>query len=484
MSALDQKTRWRHTTTSRQSDYSDHVAEIGIVPASNRCVVRDHKFTGHRAFAAGQEKTRPVEFSHRISFMDYEKCFADAVDRVRTENRYRVFAHLERIAGEFPRARNHGPGPERVVVWCSNDYLAQGQNPVVLQALREAALSMGAGSGGTRNISGTQDVHVALERELADLHGKQAALLFTSGYVSNSATLSTIGKLLADCVILSDALNHASMVEGIRQSGCDKLVFRHNDLEHLEELLIGAQRRPKLIAFESLYSMDGDFAPISAICDLAERYGAMTYLDEVHAVGLYGRRGGGVSERDGQARRLTLIEGTLAKAFGCLGGYIAGSAALIDAVRSSAPGFIFTTSLPPAIVAAALASVRFLKVHDELRKRHQERAHRLKSQLRLAGLPLMPSASHIVPVLVGCPTRAKQITDRLMLDHGIYIQPINYPTVPKGTERLRITPSPEHTDELIDELVEALASVWDKTMGASARKIRTREPANATVRIA
>jgi 5-aminolevulinate synthase len=416
--------------------------------------------------------------------MNYEKLFEDAVDRVRRENRYRVFAHLERIAGDFPFARNHGPGPERVVVWCSNDYLAQGQNPIVLQALREAALRMGAGSGGTRNISGTQDVHVALERELADLHGKEAALLFTSGYVSNAAALATIGRLISDCVILSDALNHASMVEGIRHSGCDKLVFRHNDLEHLEELLIGAGNRPKLVAFESLYSMDGDFAPIAAICDLAERYGAMTYLDEVHAVGLYGRRGGGVSERDGQAHRLTLVEGTLAKAFGCLGGYIAGSAALVDAVRSLAPGFIFTTSLPPAIAAAALASVRFLKVHDELRKRHQERARRLKKQLGLAGLPVMPSDSHIVPVLVGCPRRAKQITDRLMLEHGIYIQPINYPTVPKGTERLRITPSPEHTDELMDALVEALVSVWDKTIEPSVGNGRLQERANAAARIA
>lgn len=402
--------------------------------------------------------------------MNYEKRFADAVDGVRRENRYRVFAHLERIAGDFPFARNHGPGPKRVVVWCSNDYLAQGQNPVVLQALQEAALRMGAGSGGTRNISGTLGVHVALERELADLHGKEAALLFTSGYVSNSATLSTIGKLMPDCVVLSDAFNHASMIEGIRQSGCEKLVFRHNDLEHLEQLLatLGPQRA-KLVAFESLYSMDGDCAPIASICDLAEKYGAMTYLDEVHAVGLYGDRGGGVSERDGQAHRLTVIEGTLAKAFGCMGGYIAGSPALIDAVRSLAPGFIFTTSLPPAIAAAALTSVRFLKVHDDLRKNHQQRAHRLRTLLSAAGLPVMASQSHIVPVLVGCPIRAKQITDRLMMEHGIYIQPINYPTVPKGTERLRLTPSPAHTDELMDALVEALVLVWRQTEKGTAR---------------
>jgi 5-aminolevulinate synthase len=395
--------------------------------------------------------------------MNYEEVFSNAVDAVRTENRYRVFANLQRLAGEFPYARNYGPGPERVVVWCSNDYLAQGQNPVVLKALSEAALSMGAGSGGTRNISGTHQLHIALERELSRLHGKQAALLFTSGYISNSATLAVIGRLLPSCVIFSDALNHASMIDGIRQSGCDKRIFRHNDVAHLERLLQSeGSDRPKLIAFESVYSMDGDFSPIARICDLADRFGAMTYLDEVHAVGLYGAHGGGVSERDGQAYRVTVIEGTLAKAFGCMGGYISGSAALVDAVRSLAPGFIFTTSLPPAITAAALTSVRFVMEHDELRKTHQERASRLKRLLRAAGLPIMPSPSHIVPVLVGCPTRAKEITDHLMMKHAIYVQPINYPTVPKGTERLRLTPSPAHSDDLMDQLVSALVDVWEE----------------------
>jgi len=398
-----------------------------------------------------------------MNHLDYEKVFSNAVETVREGNRYRVFANLERLAGQFPYARNHGPGPSRVVVWCSNDYLAQGQNPEVLEALSDAALQMGAGSGGTRNISGTHCLHGALERELADLHGTQAALLFTSGYIANAATLALVGKLLPGCEIFSDALNHASMIDGIKQSGCVRRIFRHNDVAHLEQLLRKADpERPKLIAFESVYSMDGDFAPIGDICDLAEDYGAMTYLDEVHAVGLYGRRGGGVSERDGQAHRLTVIEGTLAKAFGCMGGYIAGSAALVDAVRSMAPGFIFTTSLPPAITAAALMSVRYVREHVELRERHQERAQRLKGLLKAAGLPLMPSRSHILPLLVGCPLRAKQICDLLMHEHGIYVQPINYPTVPKGTERLRLTPSPVHSDELMEELVAALVKVWHR----------------------
>jgi 5-aminolevulinate synthase len=400
----------------------------------------------------------------KVVQMNYEQVFSKAVSTVRDEKRYRIFANLARIAGEFPYAHNYGPGRKRVVVWCSNDYLAQAQNPAVLEAMSSAALSMGAGSGGTRNISGTHHLHVALERELAELHGKQSALLFTSGYVANSATLSLIGRLLPGCVIFSDALNHASMIDGIRQSGCEKRIFRHNDVTHLEQLLRAADpKSPKLIAFESVYSMDGDIAPIARICDLAETYGAMTYLDEVHAVGLYGARGGGVSERDGQADRLTVIEGTLAKAFGCMGGYIAGSVALIDAVRSLAPAFIFTTSLPPAITAAALTSVRYVKEQGSLRERHQERARRLKSMLRNAGLPVMPSPSHIVPVLVGCPLRAKEITDRLMLEHGIYVQPINYPTVPKGTERLRLTPSPAHSNELMDRLVSALTIVWNET---------------------
>jgi 5-aminolevulinate synthase len=395
--------------------------------------------------------------------MDYEKIFQNAVDEVREEGRYRVFADLERMAGEFPYARNHGPGPDRIVVWCSNDYLGQGQNQVVIEAACAAARKMGSGSGGTRNISGTHHLHVLLENSLADLHGKKAALLFTSGYVSNSATLSTVAKLMPGCIIFSDALNHASMIDGIRQAGCERRIWRHNDLEHLEELLAAADpEAPKLIAFESVYSMDGDVAPIAGICDLADRYNAMTYLDEVHAVGLYGKRGGGISERDGVAHRLTIIEGTLAKAFGCMGGYIAGSSALVDAVRSHAAGFIFTTSLPPAIAGAALASVEYLKAHDELRQHHQERAATLKKRLAAAGLPVMPSETHIVPLLVGCPVRAKQITDDLMVSHGIYVQPINYPTVPKGTERLRLTPTPFHDDILMGNLVEALLESWSK----------------------
>lgn len=395
--------------------------------------------------------------------MNYEQLFEDAVDKVHRENRYRVFADLQRIAGDFPYARNHGPGPDRVVVWCSNDYLGQGQNPAVIEAAVEATRHMGSGSGGTRNISGTHHVLVELEEELANLHRKPAALVFTSGYVSNSATLSTLAKLMADCVIFSDELNHASMIDGIRQSGAEKQIFRHNDVAHLESLLQAQPfNRPKLIAFESVYSMDGDVAPIAEICDLADKYGAMTYLDEVHAVGLYGKRGGGISERETLADRITLIEGTLAKAFGCLGGYITGSRALVDAVRSHASGFIFTTSLPPGVAAGALASVRYVKKHDELRERHQERSTRMKKLLSDAGLPVMPSETHIVPILVGCPTRARQMTDLLMLQHGIYVQPINYPTVPRGTERLRITPSPFHNDQLMDAAVAAVTSVWNQ----------------------
>jgi 5-aminolevulinate synthase len=393
--------------------------------------------------------------------MDYESRFTEAVEVVRHEGRYRVFAHLERIAENYPRAINHGPGPDEVVVWCSNDYLGQGCNPVVIDAGRLALKRMGAGSGGTRNISGTNDLHVRLERTLAVLHGKQAALLFTSGYVSNSATLKTLGALFPGLVIFSDALNHASMIEGIRHSGAAKHIWRHNDQAHLEELLAAEDSQaPKLIAFESVYSMDGDVAPIHAICDLADRYGAMTYLDEVHAVGMYGQRGGGISERDGAAHRLTVIEGTLAKAFGCMGGYIAASEPCVDAIRCSATGFIFTTSPPPAITGAALASVEYLMAHPELRGRHQERATRLKRMLRAAGLPVMASETHIVPVLVGNPVLAKAATDRLMQRHGIYIQPINYPTVPKGAERLRITPSPYHDDTLMDDLVAALTETW------------------------
>lgn len=401
--------------------------------------------------------------------MDYETQFAAAVASIRDEGRYRVFCDLERRAGHYPRARHYAAvggdaGAEReVTVWCSNDYLGMGQHPVSLDAACAAVRAIGTGAGGTRNISGTTHLHVLLERELADLHGKPAALLFTSGYVANEATLSTIGQLMPGCVIYSDAHNHASMIAGIRHSRCEKRIFRHNDVAHLEALLRATPAAtPKLIAFESVYSMDGDFGPIAGICDLAERYGAMTYLDEVHAVGLYGRRGGGVAEALGQMARLTVIQGTLAKAFGCMGGYIAGSATLVDAVRSIAPGFIFTTSLAPAVVGAALASVRHLKADGSLRERHQERAATLKARLAAAGLPLMPSPSHVVPVVVGDPVLCKQASDLLLDDYGIYIQPINYPTVPRGSERLRITPTPWHDDRAIDHLVQALIEVWSR----------------------
>jgi 5-aminolevulinate synthase len=395
--------------------------------------------------------------------MDYKAAFADALDKVRAEGRYRVFADLKRHRGRFPNATWTRPdgSTSEVVVWCSNDYLAQGENPVVLDAMKAAIDEAGAGSGGTRNISGTTRYHVELEHELADLHGKEAALLFTSGYVSNEASLSTLYKILPGLIVFSDALNHNSMISGIRGGRGPRHVFRHNDLAHLEELLAAADpAAPKLIAFESVYSMDGDIADIRGTVALAKKYGAMTYIDEVHAVGMYGPRGAGVCERDGVMADIDIIEGTLGKAYGVMGGYIAADAVIVDAIRSYADGFIFTTSVPPAVAAGAVASIRWLKEHNEVRVKHQERAAALKARMEAAGLPVMPSVSHIVPVLVGDPVHCKLISDILLEEHGVYVQPINYPTVPRGTERLRFTPSPAHTDEMMDDLVRALEKLW------------------------
>jgi 5-aminolevulinate synthase len=395
--------------------------------------------------------------------MDYGAFFSGALARLRDERRYRVFADLERIAGRFPHAVWHSPhGQRNVVIWCSNDYLGMGQHPKVIGAMVETATRMGTGAGGTRNIAGNNHPVIELERELADLHGKEAALVFTSGYVSNETGIATIVRLMPNCVMLSDALNHNSMIEGIRQAGAEKKIFRHNDMAHLEELLRAAGDRPKLILFEGLYSMDGDVAPVKQICDLAERYNAMTYIDEVHAVGMYGPRGGGIAEREGVMHRIDVCEGTLAKAFGCLGGYIAGRRDVIDAVRSYAPGFIFTTALPPSVAAAATAAIRHLKTSSWERERHQDRAARTKAVLTAARLPVMASDTHIVPVFVGDPEKCKAASDLLLEEHGIYIQPINYPTVPRGAERLRITPSPYHDDGLIDALAEALVDVWGR----------------------
>jgi len=396
---------------------------------------------------------------------DYKAAIRNAVNEVRDEGRYRVFADLRRHSGNFPRATWTTPSGDTrdVTVWCSNDYLGQGQNPIVIAAMHKAIDEAGAGSGGTRNISGTTHYHVELEAELADLHGKSGALLFTSGFVSNEATLATLAKILPGLIIFSDELNHASMIAGVRNGGGPYKIFRHNDLEHLESLLAAAPvDAPKLIAFESVYSMDGDIADIRSTAALAKKYGALTYLDEVHAVGMYGLRGGGVSERDGAAADIDIIEGTLAKAFGVMGGYITADVDIIDAIRSIAPGFIFTTSLPPALSAGALASIRWLKAHNEVRVRHQERAESLKMRFASAGLPVMPSVSHIVPVMVGDPVHCKLVSDMLLADHGVYVQPINYPTVPRGTERLRFTPTPFHTDAMMDDLTAAMQGLWAK----------------------
>jgi 5-aminolevulinate synthase len=397
--------------------------------------------------------------------MDYQKFFTDGIDTLKDEGNYRVFADLERQVGDFPRALSHSPAGEvgDVTVWCSNDYLGMGQHPEVRAAMKDAIDRVGAGAGGTRNISGTNHYHVLLERELARLHGTEAALIFTSGYVANEATLGTLGAQLPGCTIVSDALNHASMIAGIRYSRAAKKIFAHNDVDDLDRKLADCDPdAPKIVAFESLYSMDGDIAPIAEMCDVAERHGAMTFLDEVHAVGMYGPTGAGIAERDGQAARITVIQGTLAKAFGVVGGYIAASTDLIDYIRSYAAGFIFTTSLPPAIAAGALASVRLVRDATDLRTRHQERAATLKARLGEAELPVMPSPSHVVPILVGDAVRCKQVTDELMNRYRIYVQPINYPTVPVGTERLRLTPSPLHDDDRMGELVHALSEIWGR----------------------
>ncbi|MEM9717149.1 MAG: 5-aminolevulinate synthase [Pseudomonadota bacterium] len=396
--------------------------------------------------------------------MDFDALFEGQLDALKAEGNYRIFADLKRKCGSFPRAVNHHEnGVRDVTVWCSNDYLGMGQNEAVIRAMQDALQECGAGAGGTRNISGTNHHHLILENELADLHQKEAALLFTSGYVSNWAALSTLGARLPNAVILSDAGNHASMIEGIRHSKCQKMIWRHNDVEHLEELLASLPADvPKIVAFESVYSMDGDIAPIAEICDVADKYGAMTYLDEVHAVGLYGPRGGGISERDNVAHRVTLIEGTLGKAYGVVGGYITGSAALCDFIRSFASGFIFTTALPPAVAAGAYTSIRHLKQSDMERARHQRTVAKVRAKLDAAQIPHMANPSHIIPVMIKDPVKTRMISDYLMDMYGIYVQPINYPTVSKGTERLRITPSPLHNDDDIDHLVRALSELWNQ----------------------
>ncbi len=397
--------------------------------------------------------------------VNYDAVFEKAIDRLHAEGRYRVFIDILRNKGNYPNARcfaGHN-GPKDITVWCSNDYLCMGQHPKVITAMEDALHDVGAGSGGTRNIGGNTHYHVELEHELADLHGKDGALLFTSGYVSNDATLSTLAKVLPGCIIYSDELNHASMIAGIRNAGCEKRVWRHNDLAHLEELLAADDpEAPKLIAFESVYSMDGDVAPIAAVCDLADKYNALTYCDEVHAVGMYGARGGGISERDEVADRVTIIEGTLGKAFGVMGGYIAADQKIIDVIRSYAPGFIFTTSLSPVLVAGVLASVRHLKASSEERTAQHANAAMLKTLFADAGLPVMVSNTHIVPLMVGDPVKAKKISDILLAEYGVYVQPINYPTVPRGTERLRFTPGPQHTEAMMRDLTSALIEIWGR----------------------
>ena len=397
--------------------------------------------------------------------MNYNAIFEKAIDRLHSEGRYRVFIDILRNKGNYPNARcfaGHN-GPKDITVWCSNDYLCMGQHPDVISAMENALHDVGAGSGGTRNIGGNTHYHVELEHELADLHGKDGALLFTSGYVSNDATLSTLAKVLPGCIIYSDELNHASMIAGIRNAGCEKRVWRHNDLAHLEELLAADDPDvPKLVAFESVYSMDGDVAPIGAVCDLADKYNALTYCDEVHAVGMYGARGGGISERDAVADRVTIIEGTLGKAFGVMGGYIAADQNIIDVIRSYAPGFIFTTSLSPVLVAGVLAAVRHLKSSSKERDAQQANAAMLKKLFFDAGLPVMISNTHIVPLMVGDPIKAKKISDILLAEYGVYVQPINYPTVPRGTERLRFTPGPQHNEEMMRDLTSALLEIWGR----------------------
>jgi 5-aminolevulinate synthase len=398
------------------------------------------------------------------TFMDYQEFFKNKLAVLKSEGRYRIFADLERQAGTFPRAKVHRDGKiKEITVWCSNDYMGMGQNPSTLAAMHKAIDLCGAGAGGTRNISGTNHFHVLLEDELADLHGTEAALIFGSGWVANVTTLATLGRMMPDCVFISDAMNHNSMIEGIIYSKADKKIFKHNDVADLERCLAEIDPvRPKLVAFESVYSMDGDIAPIGEICDVAEKYGAMTFLDEVHAVGMYGATGAGVAERDGHMHRITVIQGTLAKAFGVVGGYIAGTEALCDFIRSYGTGFIFSSAMPPPVAAAARASVHYLKEHNELRERHQERAATLKRRLSEINIPVMESVSHIVPVLVGDPVLCKQASDILMDSHDIYVQPINYPTVAHGTERLRLTPTPLHSDADMDHLVESLAKVWNR----------------------